>query len=124
MPIHGLIVLRPRGPLLIVQVWRNQTSPSSSRSHRLLYGAALAYIAVSAYALLAVFPSRMRYLIVDLATTVSFILAPVVGSVNMRLVTRAAFPRKPSLALRLLAIAGIIFLVCFCGVYFGTLLLV
>ena len=101
-----------------LQVW--QEWPFSPRLHRLLYCTALVYIALSAFALLALLSNGLSH-VVDLATTVSFVLAPAVGAVNTRLVTRAAFPRRPPLALQLLAFAGLIFLMAFCGMYLSTL---
>lgn len=57
--------------------------------------------------------------LVDIATTLSFVLAPVIAAMNFRLVTHRAFPRaaRPGVFLRTLSIAGIVFLTAFSLLY-------
>jgi len=51
-------------------------------------------------------------LLIDVATTLSFLVAPVIAFINYRLVTMKDFPRdaKPGLLMRILSITGIVFL--------------
>jgi len=53
--------------------------------------------------------------LVDFATTVSFVIAPVVGAANLYLVLRPAFPRaaRPPVWLQVLSYAGLAFLAAF-----------
>jgi len=75
---------------------------------------ALAFTAVAALLLIVAFPSDLRVL-VDFATTVSFVIAPVVGAANLYLVLRPAFPRaaRPPVWLQVLSYAGLAFLAAF-----------
>lgn len=60
--------------------------------------------------------------LVDFATTVSFLVAPIIAVFNFRLVTRKFFDKDhlPPLWLKTLAYAGIIFLVCFAIFFMAT----
>lgn len=62
--------------------------------------------------------------LVDIATTLSFVLAPVIAALNYRLVTHASFPAsaRPSKNLRLLSMLGILFLSGFSLLYLYWLL--
>ncbi len=53
--------------------------------------------------------------LIDLATTISFLIAPLIAIVNYRLVTDKNFPKdnQPGIALRILSIGGILFLTAF-----------
>ena len=57
--------------------------------------------------------------LVDLATTISFLIAPIIAFVNFRLVTGNHIPAeaKPGKFMRILSWAGIIFLTGFAVVY-------
>ena len=65
-------------------------------------------------------PAGFRGL-VDLATTISFLIAPLVAVVNYKLVTAPQFPEeaRPKLWLRVLSWAGLIFLTGFSLYYLG-----
>lgn len=75
---------------------------------------ALCTVAAGALALILAFPSDIRTL-VDIATTLSFVVAPAVAGANWYLVSRKAFPQaaRPGRWLHLLAGAGMVFLVGF-----------
>lgn len=51
-------------------------------------------------------------LLIDIATTLSFLVAPIIAFINYRLVTKYNFPEKarPGLLMRVLSIVGIVFL--------------
>lgn len=80
---------------------------------------ALALVATGALTLILAFPSDIRTL-VDVATTLSFVVAPVVAAANWYLVSRTSFPAhaRPPKWLHVLAGAGLLFLVAF-GVLFA-----
>ena len=94
-----------------------QATPSGSmRSNERM---ALALVATGALTLILAFPSDIRTL-VDVATTLSFVVAPVVAAANWYLVSRTSFPAhaRPPKWLHVLAGAGLLFLVAF-GVLFA-----
>lgn len=94
-----------------------QAAPSGSmRSNERM---ALALVATGALTLILAFPSDIRTL-VDVATTLSFVVAPVVAAANWYLVSRTSFPAHahPPRWLHVLAGAGLLFLVAF-GVLFA-----
>eukprot|EP00966_Prymnesium_polylepis_P336201 7391475-Prymnesium_polylepis.1 len=95
---------------------------SEERTERLTSAATLLYVALASYILLMLFPGSLRAL-VDLATSLSFVIAPAVGAANLRLVVRDDFPRRcrPPPWLRALAWSGLVFLVGFCALYARTL---
>jgi Mn2+/Fe2+ NRAMP family transporter len=66
-------------------------------------------------------PSGFKAL-VDLATTISFVIAPVIAIVNLRLVTNKRFPTasRPKQWLKLLSYAGILFLIGFGLMFFAS----
>lgn len=74
----------------------------------------LAGVSVGALVLILAFPSDIRTL-VDVATTLSFIVAPAVAAANWYLVSRGRFPAsaRPPLWLHVLAGLGMLFLVGF-----------
>jgi Mn2+/Fe2+ NRAMP family transporter len=75
---------------------------------------ALVFNGLLALLLIVAFPSDLRVL-VDFATTVSFVIAPVIGAANLYLVLRPSFPQaaRPPRWLLLLAFAGLVFLSVF-----------
>ncbi|MCF8278160.1 MAG: divalent metal cation transporter [Flavobacteriales bacterium] len=87
------------------------------------YNASLAVIAIGAFMVIFLFGKHMKVL-VDLATSISFLIAPVIAIVNFRLVS-GKFVRKefqPGLWLKVLSLAGIVFLtgfaICFIAIEF------
>ncbi len=84
--------------------------PSSSK----LYIVALLILAIGSFAIIFFLGGKMTVL-VDLATSISFLIAPVIAIVNYRLVTgdHLAEEHKPKLWLKILSWMGIIFLTGF-----------
>jgi len=80
------------------------------------YHHAIWMLVVSAAALVIImsFASRLKSLI-DLATTIAFLAAPFFAYLNYRLITSAHIPQnmRPHAALRILAVAGLVFLKLF-----------
>lgn len=76
------------------------------------YAATLCAVGAVGYILLVAFPGSLHGL-VDLATSLSFMVSPAVGAANWHLVTRRAFPEyaRPPRWLRVTAAAGFICLV-------------
>lgn len=86
----------------------------SDVNSRKVYNITLLMTGAGAFTIIALFSGRMKEL-VDLATTVSFLVAPIVAAVNFRLVTGPSMPveARPPLWLRLLSWSGMIFLTGF-----------
>ncbi len=85
---------------------------------RKVYIGSLLFISAGALVIIIFFTSNLKQL-VDLATTISFLIAPLVALVNFRLVTHYIDKAyQPPTWLRLLSWAGILFLIAF-----GTLFL-
>lgn len=84
-----------------------------------IYTGALSVVVVGSFLVYYFFGSHLKSL-VDLATTISFLIAPVIAIVNFRLVTGRYISEeaKPKLWLRLLSFAGILFL-SFFAFYFA-----
>tara|TARA_B110001452_G_scaffold267021_1_gene275443 strand:+ start:4134 stop:5615 length:1482 start_codon:yes stop_codon:yes gene_type:complete len=76
------------------------------------YAATLCAVGAAGYILLVAFPGSLHGL-VDLATSLSFMVSPAVGAANWHLVTRRAFPEhaRPPRWLRMTAAAGMACLV-------------
>jgi Mn2+/Fe2+ NRAMP family transporter len=74
----------------------------------------LIILVIGALLLISVFSSSMK-IMVDIATTLSFVTAPILAFLNYKAVTSSDFPNeyKPKKALRIYAIIGIIFLSMF-----------
>jgi len=79
---------------------------------------ALVLVAAGGLGLVLQFAGQIK-LLVDIATTLSFVVAPAIAWWNLRLVTRASFPpeARPGAGLRGWAWAGLAFLTLFTGVY-------
>jgi len=79
----------------------------------------LILVAIGALSLILLFPSDIRVL-VDIATTLSFLVAPLVAGANLYLVTRKEFPAgaKPPRWMVALSWFGLAFLTGFSGLYF------
>ncbi|MDQ2070243.1 NRAMP family divalent metal transporter [Natronospira bacteriovora] len=89
-------------------------------SRRLLYLIFFLAMGVGALSLISLFGKRLTTLI-DFATTVSFLSAPVLAWLNYRLVCGEHMPvhARPGRGLRLLSLLGIVFLCAFCAVWLG-----
>ena len=94
-----------------------QTERTPQR-HRL----ALVLVALGGLAIVLAFQGQLKTL-VDLATTLSFLVAPVIAFWNLRLVTRNDFPAeaKPGRVLQAWAWLGLLFLTAFSVVYVWVL---
>ncbi len=82
---------------------------------RTFYIASLLVIAIGAFFIIAQFISNLK-LLVDLATTISFLIAPLIAFINFRLVTDDRFiapENQPPQWLRLLSYAGFAYLIGF-----------
>jgi Mn2+/Fe2+ NRAMP family transporter len=79
-----------------------------------LYFIWMIVVIVGAISLLSVFFKGMTVM-VDIATTLSFITAPILATINYKVVTGASMPEetKPSTWLKLLSLVGLLFLVGF-----------
>ena len=86
--------------------------------HRL----ALVLVAIGGLLVVLAFRGQLKTL-VDLATTLSFLVAPVIAFWNLRLVTRDDFPAeaKPGRALQAWAWFGLLFLTAFSALYVWVL---
>lgn len=78
----------------------------------------LVTLAAGALTLILLFPGDIRIL-VDIATTLSFLIAPVVAAANFHLVTRKDFPEeaRPGRFLKGLSWLGLVFLIGFGGLF-------
>jgi Mn2+/Fe2+ NRAMP family transporter len=83
------------------------------KTYRLYWGW-LILLAIGSLILLTFFSTSMRFM-VDLATTLSFITAPVLAYLNLRVVTHSHLPAtsRPEGWLRIWAWIGLVFLTCF-----------
>ncbi|MFT6282982.1 MAG: Mn2+/Fe2+ NRAMP family transporter [Salibacteraceae bacterium] len=84
-----------------------------------IYNVSLSVIAIGSFSLVFFFGEHMKSLI-DLAMTISFLIAPVIAVVNLRLVTGKYIDEehKPKLWLKVLSWMGILFLTGF-ALYFA-----
>lgn len=100
--------------LLIKDKGGNPEKYSASRK----YSASLLMVACGGFFIAFQFGGSLKSL-VDLATTISFVVAPIIAIVNFRLVTGKFIPKKdqPGLAMKGLSYAGIAFLTLFTLVY-------
>ncbi len=79
-----------------------------------IYNLSLATLAIGAFLIIALFLEHFKVL-VDVATTISFLIAPIVAVANMRLMTKKYISEAaiPPLWMRILSYAGLIFLTGF-----------
>jgi Mn2+/Fe2+ NRAMP family transporter len=88
--------------------------------HRARYISAMVLVASGALAIIHYFGHRFTVMI-DFATTVSFLAAPVLAWLSLKLLTGPHTPaeHQPGPGLRALAWAGLWFLVVFCLIWAG-----
>ncbi|WP_258870838.1 MULTISPECIES: Nramp family divalent metal transporter [unclassified Wenzhouxiangella] len=93
---------------------------SSEHKHRARYVGALLLVTIGALLVIHYFGQRFTTLI-DFATTVSFLAAPVIAWLNIKLLTSEHVPteHRPRGGLLVLAWAGLGFLVLFCVIWIG-----
>lgn len=91
---------------------------SAQTSSQFGYRMAIVLISVGACAIILFFMNQFKQLI-DLATTISFVVAPFIAIANLKLVTGALMPNqyKPSVLMRTTSVLGIIFLTGFAVFY-------
>lgn len=82
------------------------------------YRAGLLLVPAGALVVITFFADNLTAL-VDMATVLSFLSAPVLGYMNYRLVCSDAMPKeaRPGRALRILSVAGLVFLCAFCALF-------
>jgi len=92
-----------------------------STKFRRLYVIFLFVIAIGALAIILQFENNLKQL-VDFATVMSFLIAPVIAVFNFRLVTGKFLDKasQPSVLLKILSFAGIVFLSGFAIVFVIT----
>jgi len=93
-----------------------RTTPPTG--HRVLYLGAMALVMAGAWVIIAGFGHRFT-LLIDFITTVSFLAAPVIGWLNLKLLTSPHTPAaaRPGPWMRRLAHAGLIFLFAFAAIW-------
>ncbi len=93
---------------------------SNGQNSRTVYNAWLIIGAIGGYLIITQFLTNFTTLI-DLATVISFLVAPIIAIANHRLVFSSHMPREahPPRWLKLLSYAGIVFLVVFTLIYIG-----
>ncbi|MGK0279623.1 MAG: Mn2+/Fe2+ NRAMP family transporter [Litorivivens sp.] len=90
-------------------------SEGTANNSVILIFAALGSYAIIHFLLFANANTSGFKMLIDLATTISFLIAPLIAIVNYRLVTSSSFPEadRPGTALKVLSICGILFLSAF-----------
>ena len=85
-----------------------------SRKQRIFYILFLLILSVGSLAIIFQFDDNFKDL-VDFATTLSFVITPVIAVFNYRLATGRFLPKElqPSVPMKVLSVAGIVFLVAF-----------
>ncbi len=85
------------------------------------YATGIIVLALVNFVVVTAFSANMGQL-VALATFVSFVVAPIIGYMNLKNVTSEDLPKKyhPKKALQILTYAGIVFLSVFSLLYFWT----
>lgn len=83
-----------------------------------IYNGSLLFVGIGGYLIIGFFIKDLLKLI-DLATTISFIIAPIIAFLNYRLLTRPFVPKEgqPGRYMKLLSLLGILFLVGFLLLY-------
>lgn len=96
-----------------------QTKSTDARTYNVI----LVVLGAGALTLITFFGKSLKTL-VDLATSISFLIAPVIAFVNFKLVTSKSFPAEahPGKGMRWLSYAGLVFLSVFAAVYLWMLL--
>lgn len=111
-------------PRVCKEILKTMQPNAALSSHRHLYRFLLIGISCLSLAFLAVMGDRFRFMI-DLATTLSFLTAPVLAYINYRLIFSDDVSEefRPKRWLQWLAIAGILFLTLFSLIYLYWMIL-
>ncbi len=109
-----MVLLRPR---------EKEDVPVNKLSNSRTYSLSLMVVGIGAFLIIFQFGSSLRSL-VDIATTISFLVAPAIAIMNYRLVSSKDFPveGRPGKAMRWLSVVGIVFLSGFSLVYLLSLM--
>lgn len=104
--------------MVLLQPRENENKPASKFSNSRSYNLSLMVVGIGAFLIIFQFGNALRSL-VDIATTISFLVAPVIAIMNYRLVTSKDFPvdGRPGKAMRWLSVIGIVFLSLFTLAY-------
>ncbi|MEZ4907110.1 MAG: divalent metal cation transporter [Saprospiraceae bacterium] len=99
---------------------------SDIKKDKVLYSIAVAITGIGGFLVIIIFSGNQSGFkaLVDFATTLSFVVAPVVAVVNYRLVTSKNFPAegRPGFIMHLLSVTGIVFLTGFTIYYLWFIL--
>lgn len=111
----------PRVAVTLAQIHREQSvgRPSlSGADERRIYIAAIGVLVVGSIAVLYLFVTSLR-LVIDVASTIMFLFAPIVAYLNHRVMTRPELPpdARPGPALRILSLLGIVWMGMFSAYY-------
>lgn len=112
----------PRAVVSLVNIFAAEKSPTgqlpTERTNRAVYAASLFLLVLGSTLILYLFVTSLR-LIVDLASTLVFLFAPIVAGLNHRVMTSRAIPEpaRPGRGLRVLSILGIAWLAAFSAYY-------
>ena len=107
--------------ILLIQDKENKKIQTSDKKIRIFYTVLLLILSVGSLVVVLQFENNLREL-VDFATVLSFVIAPVVAIFNFRLVTGNFLSKdsQPSLGLKILRISGILFLIIFALIFLIT----
>ena len=107
--------------LFLIQDKENKKIQTSDKKIRIFYTILLLILSMGSLIVILQFENNLREL-VDFATVLSFVIAPVVAVFNFRLVTGKFLSKdsQPSLGLKILSISGILFLIIFALIFLIT----
>lgn len=101
----------------IIVLLRGKETDEGQDFHK-IYKMLLLVMALGTFTITFLFSNALKTL-VDVATSLSFVVAPVIAWINYRMVTAASFPadKRPGTGMRILSVAGIAFLGVFTIIY-------
>ena len=107
--------------IFLIQDKEKNKIQTSDKKIRFFYTILLLILSVGSLVVILQFENNLREL-VDFATVLSFVIAPVVAVFNFRLVTGKFLSKDshPSLGLKILSISGILFLIIFALIFLIT----
>ena len=114
--------LQITGKLVFEKKDKDIKEAKESEPNRKRYIISLVFIGVIAFMVAHFFGKQFKSL-VDLATTISFIIAPLIAVANYRLVSKKYIDKEktPPLYMHVLSVLGIIFLTVFAIIYINYL---
>ena len=107
--------------IFLIQDKEKNKIQTSDKKIRIFYTTLLLILSMGSLVVILQFENNLREL-VDFATVLSFVIAPVVAVFNFRLVTGKFLSKdsQPSLGLKILSISGILFLIIFALIFLIT----